>query len=236
MEAFYEIARGPLFRLSFAVMVLGLVRHILLSVFGMSQALSRAVSPVKPFQAPFSKLVRNALSWIFPITKFKQRTVQSLISISFHIGLIIIPLFLAAHIQLFRSGFGIGWSAINQEIADWLTLLVVLTGMILFILRLADKNIRSLSRPQDFLLPVLIAVTFLSGFLAINVNGTPVPYTAMMIIHVMSGNLTIILIPFTKMSHVVLFPFTQMASNYAWRFVPEGGENVLKSLGKEGRV
>jgi hypothetical protein len=54
-----------------------------------------------------------------------------------------------------------------------------------------------------------------------------------MFVHVMSGNLVLVMIPFSKLSHAVLFPTTQLVSEMAWHLVPNSGEKVVLSLGKE---
>ena len=39
----------------------------------------------------------------------------------------------------------------------------------------------------------------------------------------MSGNLIFILIPFTKLSHAVLFPATQLVSEMGWHLAADSG-------------
>jgi nitrate reductase gamma subunit len=55
-----------------------------------------------------------------------------------------------------------------------------------------------------------------------------------MFVHVMSGNLIFILIPFTKLSHAVLFPATQVVSEMGWHLAADSGTRVAMALGKEG--
>jgi hypothetical protein len=50
----------------------------------------------------------------------------------------------------------------------------------------------------------------------------------------MSGNLIILLIPFTKLAHIVLISTNQLAAEVGWHFVRKGPELVTKTLGKEG--
>lgn len=236
MEELLEFAKGPLFRLTFMIMVLGLLRHIVLTIFEMRRALSKAADPVPPFGAPFSKLSKVTLSWLIPINHLKNRMFYSITSILFHIGVIIVPIFLYAHIQLWEKALGFGWPALSSGVADVLTLLTIVTGIGLFIGRLADSGSQGISRPQDYLMTWLIILPFVSGFLATQTNVIPISYTFMMLVHVLSAELVFVLIPFTKITHCVLYPVVHFASNYAWRFVPQGGEKVINSLGKEGRV
>jgi len=236
MESFLEFARGPLFRLTFLIMVLGLLRHLLLIIFGMLQAVHRAADPVPPYSAPFSKLTKITFGWLFPVNHINNRRMYSLVSIIFHVGVILVPIFLFAHIQLWRRGIGFGWPAISNGIADILTLITITAGILLFVGRVASRDSRFISRPQDYLLTWLLIVPFISGYLAMHPHLLPFSYTLMMIIHVVSAELIFVLIPFTKITHCILYPLAHYASNYAWRFVPNGGDKVARSLGKEVRV
>ena len=55
----------------------------------------------------------------------------------------------------------------------------------------------------------------------------------MMLIHVMSANLIFVLIPLTKLSHIVLMPAAQVVADVAWRFTPDAGRKIALALGKE---
>jgi nitrate reductase gamma subunit len=155
------------------------------------------------------------------------------VSILFHVAVIVTPLFLAAHIALWQRGTGVTWAAIPQGLADYLTLLAIATAVVLFVLRVSARATRALSRPQDYVLPLLLIVPFATGYLAMHPGFNPFDYNVTMFIHVMSGNLILILIPFSKLSHAVLFPTTQLMSEMAWHLAPGSGEKVALTLGKE---
>ncbi len=236
METILEFAKGPLFRLTFLIMILGLLRHVLLIIFEMRRNLKKAASPVKPFSASFSTLTKSTFEWLVPIRHIKNRKTYSIISIIFHAGLIIIPIFLFAHIQLLRGGLGIGWLAIDQKFLDIFTIITIICGFLLFAGRVGNKDSRYISRPQDYLMTLLLVIPFISGFLAMHIHLFPFSYNLMMLIHILSAELIFVLMPASKITHCILFPFARYASNYAWRFIPEGPENVIKSLGKEAKV
>jgi nitrate reductase gamma subunit len=136
--------------------------------------------------------------------------------------------------MLWERGVGIRWPAINQGIADYLTLLAIVTSLALFVQRVSAKASRALSRLQDYVLPLLISVPFITGYLAMHPWLNPFGYQGTMFIHVMSGNLIILLIPFTKLAHVALLPTNQLVSEVGWHFVLDAPDKVTKSLGKEG--
>ena len=64
----------------------------------------------------------------------------------------------------------------------------------------------------------------------------PFDYNTTMFVHVMSGNLLFILIPFTKMTHMVLFPFSQFISELGWFLNPQSGYEVMMTLDKENEA
>ena len=93
---------------------------------------------------------------------------------------------------------------------------------------------RSLSRFQDYALPVVIAVPFVSGFLVMHPPLNPFSFHATLLVHVVSADIVLILAPLTKISHCVLLPLTQVVSEVAWHFPPDAGSKVAAALGKEG--
>jgi len=229
IEQWLEWARGPLFRLSFLILVLGLLRLVILTGVGVFRALYRANDRKLPVKA----LVLATLKWLFPFKQLNNRLAYSITSVLFHVGLILTPLFLGAHILLWKRGIGIGWPGLTQGLADALTILTIAAGIGLIIGRVANPFSRQISRFQDFALPPLLIVPFICGFLAMHPTINPIPYNLAMLIHVLSGDLIFILIPFTKMAHCVLLPTTQLVAEVGWHFPADQGENVAIALHKE---
>ena len=54
------------------------------------------------------------------------------------------------------------------------------------------------------------------------------------LVHLLSAELLLILVPFSKLVHMVLFWTSQTSTELGWRFVPGAGERVRLTLGKEG--
>ena len=232
MESWLEFGRGPLFRLCFALMVLGLLRIFLLTLVSVSEAYRRAGDKIVPWR----DLALRTIGWLIPVKKlWTKRPIYSLVSFVFHVGLIPVPLLLAAHILLWKNSVGFGWPALPQPIADWLTLLVVLAGPALFLGRLMDRGARQLSRRQDYLWPLLLAVPFITGYLCVNAALSPSAYQVSMLIHIYSGNLIMVLIPFTKIAHCVLTPLSQLVTAVGWKFPAGYGDRVRATLGKADR-
>jgi nitrate reductase gamma subunit len=229
IDTWLDWARGPLFYFAFTLMILGLIRQIALTWTGIRRIVRNAGNPSMPYGA----VLKATLLWLFPFNKMNQRVLYSLLSVIFHLGLILTPIFLSAHILLWERGTGLSWPGLSRNFADFLTLVTIAAGIGLIVGRAANRHSRAISRFQDFILPMLLGFLFLSGFLAGHPPLNPFSYKAMMLAHVMSGNLIFILIPFTKLAHAVLVPTAQLISEAAWHFPAGSGVNVAQALQKE---
>ncbi|MDP8208180.1 MAG: hypothetical protein P9L92_16055 [Candidatus Electryonea clarkiae] len=230
MENWIEFGRGPLFRLCFALMILGLIRTFAFSLFGLIGAYHRAGEKV----VPWGDLIKKTFSWLIPIGRiWRARPLYSIISIIWHIGLIIVPLFLAAHVTLWKNSVGFAWFSLPQIWADNLTIVAIISALLLFIGRVSSKEARALSRKQDFWWPPLLALPFFTGYLCSNISLSANGYQVIMLIHLYSANLVMVMIPFTKVAHCVLLPLSQFVSSVGWKFPRGTGEKVMKTLGKD---
>ncbi len=235
MEHWLEWARGPLFRASFAIMILGLLRVLVLqaiSLFGLIRQAKRNQRKI-----PYAVVAKASLRWLIPVGKlFERRAVFSLTSVLFHICIIVVPILLGAHILLWERGIGLSWPAISMQLADILTLGAIVTGLALFVIRLSVMANRAISRAQDYVWPLLIVLPFLSGYLAMHPAINPFSYEASMLIHVLSANLIFLLLPFSKLSHMALFPATQLVSELGWFLKPDSAQKVMTTLHKENEA
>ena len=232
MEQWLEWARGPIFRACLAIMLLGLLRVVALNTVTVVSIIWKSRKNGR--MMAWRPIISATSKWILPLKKgFEVRAVFSFTSMLFHACIIVVPIFLGAHIMLWDRGLGIRWPAIANSVADYLTLVGIAAGIALFLDRLRARASRSLSRPQDFILPLLLIIPLASGYLGMHPGINPFGYDGTMFVHVMSGNLIFVLIPFSKMSHMALFPGTQLVSDLGWHLVPGAGQQVALALGKE---
>ncbi len=231
MDAVLDFARGPLFRLTFALMILGLLRIFILEIAGMVGAYRRAGDK----NIPWGLTISRTLEWFFPIKRVgNNRPVYSILAILFHVGLIITPIFLFAHVHLWKSSVGFGWWTLSPQWAYSLTLATIVTGLALFFGRVGSSKARAISRKQDYFWPVLLLVPFVSGYIAASLGIAPSAYEWLMLVHILSSELIFVLIPFTKIAHCVLMPFSQLVSTLAWKFPARVDEDICETLNKKG--
>ncbi|MFP4623460.1 MAG: hypothetical protein ACOCVZ_02850 [Gemmatimonadota bacterium] len=229
MENWLQLAKGPLFWVAFTVMVLGLGRHLVLTLYEAARAYRRAGDKDIPGRRVFSETMR----WLVPRDRLRDRWLYSATTFLFHVGVILVPLFLAGHIALWQQALGISWPALPNDVATTLTLITLAAAVAVVIQRLASPESRALGRVQDYALPLLIAVVFASGFMVMHPAWNPWGRDPMFLIHMLSGDLLLFLVPFTKLSHMVLLPLTQLVGELAWHFPQDAGQRVGVALGKE---
>ena len=228
MDTWIQWLRGPVFWAALTFMILGLARHIAMTVWGIARAARQAGDKTFPYRKVFADTMR----WLFPAGQLRNRLLFSLTSLVFHVAIILVPIFLAGHILLWERGLGLSWPALPNAIATALTIAAVVTAVALVIQRLASRDTRVLSRFQDYALPLLIAVPFASGFLVMHPVWSPFSRDAALLVHVLSADVLLFLIPLTKLNHMVLLPTTQIVSELAWHFPPDAGSKVAVTLEK----
>lgn len=214
MERLLDFSMGPLFRFSLAVMLLGALRALIITLYDLHTSRRRAADKTVPWKSA----LRDTLSWMIPFEKLiGTRPLFSLVSFVFHAGLIVCALFLQDHMLLVREATGISWPALARAAADALTAAAIVACGILLLFRIFKKAAMAISGFQDYALLVLMCIVMLSGFFASR-SINPLPHRETMLIHTLGANMVLMLLPFTKLVHSVLYPLLWIATAVAWRF------------------
>jgi nitrate reductase gamma subunit len=232
MDAWIEFAKGPLFAITFLVMILGLARQVSLQVYFLTIKKGRRLREV-----PWRTIAGETMSWAVPVRHMEPGTgVFSSASFLMHIGIILVPLFLVDHIALWSGLLGVSLPSIGGGTADVLTLLTILCVVLLLVYRIFKTRHRLVSQPSDYFLLLAVLIPFISGFLASHPGVNPFPWDAMMLIHLLSAEFLFVLMPFTKLAHVVLFFFDRISAVH-WQLRPGAGDKVAEALaGREVRI
>lgn len=233
MAKIINFGMGPLFIFSVSIMILGLLRLFIITVLNIRNAAKNAGD--KNFK--YLSVLKSTISWMIPGKNIRNtQIIFSTISIIFHIGLILVPVFLFEHIIVWRKAFGFSWPVFNKITADTLTIITIICTLILIAYRIFSTFRRNLSSGRDYFFLLLILIIFLSGFI-IPRKFNPFGYEAVMLIHVIAGNLAMIIFPFTRLAHCVLFPLMRPASSVAWHFPRNAGKELNKILyGEENKI
>jgi len=199
---YYELARGPLTMIAFAVLIVGSCLRLV--SFYLRGKNPKMIYPKENLTNGFRSIVTGLVPFA---TRFmRQRPLFTVVTFVFHACVLLVPLFFTAHIVLWYESFGVLWQNIPNSLADIMTLFVLLACVFFFVRRLVISEVRMVSRPSDFVLLALIFVSFLTGFLAFHQFG---PYRSILILHILSSVVLIAMVPFSRLWHMVIYPFSR---------------------------
>jgi nitrate reductase gamma subunit len=171
-------------------------------------SLSRKKDRIIYNHASFNWGLKSILYWLLPwgSASMRQQPVFSFMVFAFHITLVAVPLFLDAHNILWEESFGISLWSLPDVWTDAMCIILLASVIFLLIRRIVRSEVRVLTSVWDYALLGLTALPFLTGFLAYHQIGH---YESLMILHIVTGEILLILIPFTKLGHMILFFFTR---------------------------
>ena len=198
----YELVRGPFAWVAFIIFVAGSLYRI-----GSMLVTGKKEPSLFP-AASFKGAVRSILHGLIPFGSIymRRQPLFTVITIGFHLCVILVPLFLLAHIVLWYESWQILWWSLPDLLADLMALWVILTCIYFLTRRQVVPEVKKVTRPADVLLLIIILVTFLAGFLAYHQWG---PYRPILILHVLAGEILLIAIPFSKLGHMLFFMFSR---------------------------
>ncbi len=117
----------------------------------------------------------------------------------FHVGLLVVIFLFAPHVEFFRSLLGIGWVSLPSALVDALVVAAIVALGVLLAHRLNNPVKRMLSGFGDYLALALTLLPLLTGYMAY--HHLMFEYTLMLALHILSVDLLLILLPFTKLFH-----------------------------------
>lgn len=203
MHAIYKFVSGPMVWVAFGIFILGSLYRIISLLALVRQKESFIFSYMS-----FKYSLRSLLHWSVPFgtTNMRLNPVMTLVTYIFHFCLLITPLFLLAHVLLIEESWGLSWWTIPEWLTDLMTL-GVLAGCLYFLYRrLFLAEVKFVTTASDFWLLIIVAAPFITGFLAYH---QWFAYQVIMILHVVCGEVMLIAIPFTRLSHMLFAPFTR---------------------------
>lgn len=208
MYNLYSFLTGPGLWLTFIVFFIGLTIRIAY-LFGLSRERDRVFYN----HMDQTWALRSIIRWLIPwgSASMRSQPVFGLVFFVFHVCLLAVPLFLHAHNMLWDEAFGWSFWSMPDGLADLMTIVLMACVAFLFARRLLKPEVRILTTAWDYTLLLLTLAPFLTGFLAYHQAG---PYQTMLTLHVLFGELLLIIIPFSKLSHLILFFFTRAFIGY----------------------
>jgi len=198
----YQFIAGPLVWCAFAVLIIGSLYRIISML-----SLAQKDMVVYPYMSLRHSL-RSLVHWLVPFASVNMRRQpeMTVVTFAFHICLIVTPIFLLPHNILLHQSWGIGWWSLPKGVADVMTLIVIVTCVIFFLRRITSPVVKYVTSPSDYVLLAITVAPFITGFLAYH---HVMPYKTMSALHILSGVIMLVAIPFTRLSHMLFFVFTR---------------------------
>lgn len=199
----YNFIRGPFVWVSFLIFIGGSIYKVL-SMLSLAKR-DRVVFPY--ISLKYS--LRSIMHWIIPFasTNWRKRPGMTITTFLFHICLLFTPIFLIAHNALLKESWNFRLWTIPETIADVMTMVVIVCSIIFLIRKLVAPEVRFVTFASDYALLALATAPFITGFLAY--HQLLVNYELMAALHILAGELMLIAIPFTRLSHMLYFWFTR---------------------------
>ena len=210
----YDFLRGPMMWVSVIICIGGLAVRMIQFII-----LTRKAEPVffatakKDIEKKSAKnITLLSLKFIKLLFQKTDRTILktqpllALLTFIFHFCIIVTPVFLLAHNILFFESWGFDFLSFSEVLSDTLTAALIVCGIIFFIRRILVPEVRAVSRIQDYILLLITIGPFVTGFLAYHQF---FEYKTMVMLHIVSGQLMLVAIGITKLSHMVFFFFSR---------------------------
>jgi nitrate reductase gamma subunit len=203
MDSIYFFLKGPMMWISFIIFCVGILYQVY-----------RIFSLAKKKEAMLFSYVnlkyglRSIWHWIVPFasTNMREQRAMTVVGFAFHICLLAAPLFLSAHIVLLKEAFNISYWALPKILADIMAIIVIAGCVFFMVRRIVRPEVRFVTSVSDYVLLFIVALPFISGLWSVyQFPG----YSYALLIHIFSGQVMLMAIPFTRFIHIVFGAFSR---------------------------
>ena len=130
----------------------------------------------------------------------------TIVTFAFHICLVLTPLFLLAHVTLIDESWNLSWWSLPEGAAAIMTLIVIACCLFFLVRRLSSPEVQYVTSASDYWILAIVAAPFITGFLAYY---QWFDYQTTAVLHILSGEIMLVAIPFTRLSHMLFAPLTR---------------------------
>ncbi|BCS89714.1 TmcC family electron transfer complex membrane anchor subunit [Pseudodesulfovibrio sediminis] len=203
MTAFYTFVTGPLAWAAWAIFIIGSI-YRLVSMYALAKA--KDGSSLAYMSLPYG--LRSILMWLIPFKSqgWQSDPLMTVTTFAFHIGFLLVAVFLGAHVVLWDTAFGISLPSLPTGIGDIISFVVIAGCAVFAYRRLSLPHVKRVTRTKDWFALIIVALPFITGVLAYHQIG---PVLLMTTLHVLAGELLLALIPFTRLSHALFALWTR---------------------------
>jgi len=203
MHDVYSFVTGPMAWLAFFVFIGGSLFRLGRMLY-LVQKKEKFILTYMSWKYSF----RSIFHWMIPFATqtWKRHPVLTIVTFAFHICLVSAPLFLLSHIILWDEAWDISWWSLPGGLTDAMTLVVIFSCLFFLVRRIRAPEVKFVTSTSDYIILGMVAMPFLTGFFAYH---QWFDYRISLILHIVSGEVLLVAIPFTRLSHMIFSPFTR---------------------------
>lgn len=195
-DAYLTWVRGTGLNIALSIFVLGLLWRAI-EIYGLGRAPDYAVPRRRSGASGLHTAWHRSIP---PPGLFKRSAISYAGGYIFHIGLAITVLLFAQHIRLIRDLIGLSWPALPAQFIDAAAVVTLAAMLLMLVDRISRPVKRYLSTFHDYAAWLLTFLPVLTGYLS--TKHLLLPYPAMLALHILSAELLLAFLPFTKLIHV----------------------------------
>lgn len=213
-SAMLAFARGPLFYAALLVFIAGMA-YRLVSVVLLGWKRDRVPSKGSKLAGVAASYAKGIgilpfIPWVK--NTFSRNPTTYMAGGMFHLGLLVVIFLGTAHMLVWKSLLGFGWPTLPLPIVDWLAAAAIVAMIALFVNRLVNPVLKLISGPAEWLNLIVVFLPMVTGYGLTHhrlLGIFPLPYEGLYIGHMMSINIMLIWIPFSRISHFMFYFFSR---------------------------
>jgi len=203
MHSLYNFVSGPLVWLAFIIFIGGCL-YRLISLIVLVHKKEKFIYSYMSWKYGLRSIVR--WSTPFATENMRRHPAMTIVAYVFHICLILTPIFLLAHVTLVDESWDLSWWTLPDALAAIMTVMVIGACVFFLVRRLVNPEVQYVTSASDYILLAIVAAPFITGFL---VYYQWFGYQTLLILHILSGEIMLVAIPFTRLSHMLFAPLTR---------------------------
>lgn len=192
---FLTWVRGPGLDIAVALFLLGVLWR-LIEIYSLGRKPDLSAPRHTPGASGWHTIFRRSVP---PPGMVKRSPVSYIGGYTFHIGLAIVVFFFAPHIKLVESVTGLSWPGLPSQFVDFVAVVTMAAMVVVLVDRINKPVKRYLSTFEDWFTWTVTFLPVLTGWLA--VQHLLLPYTTMLALHILSVEILLVVLPFTKLFH-----------------------------------
>jgi len=204
-----SFTRGPMFQAALLVFIAGMVYRLVRVVF-LGWSRDRVPSMGSKTSGVIMSFLKGILIWPFiPWVKntFRKNPVIYLAGGLFHLGLFVVIFLGTAHMLVWKSLLGFGWYTLPLPIVDWLAAASIVAMVALFINRLMNPVLKLITGSAEWLNLLFVFFPMVTGYAM--THHMFFRYEVLYSLHMITVNLLLIWIPFSRISHFMFYFFSR---------------------------